>query len=253
MKLKDKVAIITGGGTGLGRAYALRFAEEGAKVAVAARNLSRLEDVVKEVKANGGEALAIQIDVSDEASTLEMAKRTADRFGRIDILVNNAAYYAELEVVPWDDWPVEDWERNFTVSVIGGWLCTKAVFPYMEAQGKGKIVNISSTTADAGIDFLMPYASCKGAVYAMTRSMATALGDHNINVNCVSPGYVLTSASLGMSGHTEKGDKFQASLRCFKRDAHEEDLMGAVLFLASEDSDFITGQIVAVDGGSVFR
>jgi NAD(P)-dependent dehydrogenase (short-subunit alcohol dehydrogenase family) len=253
MRLKDKVAIITGGGTGLGRAYALRFAAEGAKVTVAARNLARLEAVVKEIEAKGGEALAVQIDISDEASTQEMAKRTAERFGKIDILVNNAAYYAELSAISWDDWTVEEWERNFTVTVMGGWLCAKAVFPYMKAQGKGKIVNISSTVADAGLDLLMPYSSCKGGVNAATRAMASALGEHNINVNCVAPGYVLTSASLEMSSHTEKGDKFQASLRTLKRDAHEEDLVGGVLFFASDDSDFITGQIMAVDGGGVFR
>lgn len=253
MRLKDKVAIITGGGTGLGRAYAVRFAAEGAKVAVAARNLSRLDDVVKEIEAKGGEALAVQTDVSDEASTLEMAERTVERFGKIDILVNNAAYYAELKVVLWDAWTVEEWERNFAVTVLGGWLCAKAVFPHMKAQGKGKIVNISSTVADAGIDFLIPYSSCKGGVNAITRAMASALGEHNINVNCVAPGYVLTSASLEMPGRSEKGDRFQATLRTLKRDAHEDDLIGAALFFASDDADFITGQILAVDGGGVFR
>lgn len=253
MRLKDKVAIVTGGGIGLGRAFALRLAEEGAKVVVAARNLSRLEEVVKQIEAKGGEALAVQTDVSDEASTLELARRTVEKFGKIDILVNNAAYYAELSTIPWDNWTPEDWDKQFSVTVMGGWLCTKAVFPYMKAQGKGKIVNISSTVADAGLDLLMPYTCCKGGVGAMTRAMASALGEHNINVNAVAPGYVLTPGSLGMPTHTAKGDKFQASLRTLKRDEHDEDLVGAVLFFASGESDFITGQVLAVDGGGVFR
>ena len=191
------------------------------------------------------------MDISIEKDTLEMANSAMKEFGRIDILVNNAATGLVKKI--FFEVSAEEWDRVMATNVKGSWQCIKAVFPHMKKQGKGKIVNISSTVADAGLDLLMPYSSCKGGVNAATRAMASALGEHNINVNCVAPGYVLTSASLEMSSHTEKGDKFQASLRTLKRDAHEDDLVGGVLFFASDDSDFITGQIMAVDGGGVFR
>ena len=253
MRLKDKVAIITGGGRGLGRAFALRFAEEGSKVVVCARTLSQLEEVVKEIENKGGEALAIRTDVSVEADTLEMARKTAERFGRIDILVNNAASYSELGIRPWESWSVEEWEQIFTTNVTGGWLCVKAVFPYMKAIGKGKIINISDAAFDQGFPGLLPYSCSKGAVQALTRSLALGLAPYGIMVNCISPGYTLTEASLEMPGRALRGEDAIIWSRCNRRAEFEEDVVGTAVFLACDDSDFITGQVIGVDGGQIRR
>jgi 3-oxoacyl-[acyl-carrier protein] reductase len=252
MKLKDRVAIVTGGGRGIGRAYALRFNDEGAKVVIADIILENAQKVAEEIKAKGGDALALHTDVSSETSTIEMAKRTIEGFGRIDILMNNAAIYYGIGAKPWDGWTVEDWDRMFAVNVRGSWLCAKAVFPQMKAQGKGKIINISSSAADAGLDQILAYICSKGAVITLTRGLARALGRYNINVNCILPGFTLSEASLEMSG---KGglDEVLIRRRCLRRAEYPEDLVGTAVFLASEDSDFVTGQVISVDGGDVMR
>jgi len=253
MKLEDKVAIVTGGGRGIGRAYALRFAKEGAKVVVADIIFANAQKVADEIMAEGGEALALHTDVSSEASTVEMAEKTVAKFGRIDILMNNAAIFYGIGGRPWDSWAIEDWDRMFAVNVRGSWLCIKAVFPQMKTQGKGKIINIASTTVDAGLPILLPYTCSKGAVMSLTKSLSRALGRYNINVNCISPGYTLSEASLEMPGRTPEADEAMIRTRCFRRQEYPEDLVGTAVFLASEDSDFITGQVMAVDGGEVMR
>jgi len=252
MKLKDKVAIITGAGRGIGRAYALRFAEEGAKVVIPEIILENAQKVVQEIKAKGGEGLAFLTDVSDETSTIEMAKKTIEHFGKIDILINNAAIYYGVGFKRWDSWSIEEWDRIFAVNVRGSWLCIKAVAPHMIAQGKGKIINISSGTVDIGFPHILPYTCSKGAIIALTKAMAKALGRYGINVNCISPGYTLSEASLEMPGKVAGEDQAVLS-RCFRRQEYPEDLVGTAVFLASEDSAFITGQTIAVDGGEVMR
>lgn len=253
MKLQDKAAIVTGGGRGIGRAYALRFAAEGASVAVADIVFENAQTVAEEIKAKGGEALALQTDIASEASTMEMVKKTVERFGKIDILMNNAAIYYGVGIKRWDAWVPEDWDRIMTVNVRGSWLCIKAVSPQMKAQGKGKIINIASSTADSGYHGLLPYTCSKGAVMTMTKALARALGRYNINVNCISPGYTMSEASLQMPGSSAEGFEAGIKTRALRREEKPDDLAGTALFLASDDSDFITGQIVTVDGGEVMR
>lgn len=251
MKLKNKVAIITGAGQGIGREYALRFADEGANVVIADIGLENAQKVAEEAEGKYGELLAVHVDVSDESSTMKMAKETALKFGKIDILLNNAALYGTLGVRPWDGWTSEEWERSFAVNVLGSWWCTRAVVPHMISRGKGKIINIGSATFDLGFYAMLPYTCTKGAVVALTRGMARALGKYNINVNCLSPGYTLSDASLQMPG--SKKDKIDLAIqgRCLRRHMYPADLVGTAVFLASEDSDFITGQTIHVEGGEV--
>ncbi len=251
MKLKDKVAIITGAGRGIGRAYALRFADEGAKVVIAEIIFENAQKVVKEIEAKGGEALALHTDVSKEASTIEMAVKTMEHFGSIDILVNNAAYFYGLEAKRWDAWSMEEWNRSWQVNTVGSWLCTKAVTPYMIAKGKGKIINISSTTINIGYPYLLPYTCAKGANMVLTRILANALGRHSINVNCISPGYTLSEATTEALDRNLQAEEAMAKARAIRRNEYPQDLVGTAVFLASEDSDFVTGQTINVEGGSV--
>jgi len=249
MKLKDKVAIITGAGRGIGRAYALQFAAEGAKVAVADIIFENVQKVAEEIKKQGGEALPLGTDVSSESSTLEMARKTVERFGRIDILLNNAAIFYGVRSQKWDAWKTEDWDRMLSVNVKGTWLCMKAVVPHMIAQSRGKIINISSSTVAKGLPSLLPYTCSKGAIAVMTTCVAKALGEYNINVNCISPGYTLTPATMEIPEAHEERNKEVLKDRCIHRSEQPADLVGTAVFLASEDSDFITGETIKVDGG----
>lgn len=253
MKLKEKIAVVTGGGRGIGRSYALRFSEEGARVAIADISFENAQRVADEIKAAGGDALAVHTDVASEASTLEMAQKTMDRFGRIDVLVNNAAIYYGIGMRRWDSWEPEEWDRMFAVNVKGSWLCMKAVVPHMISQSKGKIINISSDTMDTGLEALLPYTCSKGAIMTLTRCMARAMGRHNICVNCISPGFTMSEASTDMASKIKGMDELATKGRCLKRVQLPEDLVGTAVFLASEDSDFITGQTIVVDGGEVLR
>ena len=254
MRLEDKVAIITGGGQGIGRAYAVRFAQEGAKVAVADIIEEKAQKVAEEIKSDGGQALAFFTDVSDETSTVQMARKTKEQFGGIDILVNNAAIYYGLRRTSWDTWTADEWNNQLRINVLGMWLCIKAVVPYMVEQRKGKVVNISSAVVWSGQANMLPYNCSKGAVNAMTAALAKELGIHNINVNAIAPGWALSEA-----GREAYKDKLEAvreqvlNARSIKRDMMPDDLVGTAVFLASDDSDFITGQAVCIDGGINFR
>jgi 3-oxoacyl-[acyl-carrier protein] reductase len=250
-KLKDKVAVITGAGRGLGRAFALKFAGEGARIFIPDISLERAEDAVREIKAKGGEAAAIETDISSEASTQEMAEKVMAQYGRVDILVNNAAIWYGINAIPWEAWKAEDWNRIFSVNVTGTWLCCKAIAPLMVKQGGGKIVNIASNVARVpAAAFFLPYACSKSAVYTITQSLARALGPSNINVNAVAPGLTVTEASMAQT-EIEKIFELATSEQAMPRREQPEDLLGAVLFLASAEADFISGQILYVDGGTV--
>ncbi|RLI09729.1 dehydrogenase [Candidatus Bathyarchaeota archaeon] len=249
MRLKDKVAIITGAGQGIGREYALGFAREGAKVAIAEIKEENAVQVAREIEALGGTALAVPTDVSDEKSTQAMAARVAKEFGRIDVLVNNAAIYYGLAFKPSDEISVEEWDRVFAVNVRGVWLCIKAVLPYMKKQGRGKIINISSGTWLMGVPYLLHYATTKAAVVGLTRCLARELGQFGININAISPGYTMSEASKTL-GNMPPGLAQQISQQtALGRNEEPRDLVGTCIFLASEDSDFITGQLINVDGG----
>ncbi len=249
--LKDKVAIITGAGRGLGKEFALRFAAEGAKLLLPDISLERAQETAKAIKSKGGEAHAILTDISDEKATQKMAAEVMRLYGRVDILLNNAALYYGVESRAWDAWTVNEWDRMFEINVRGTYLCCKAVAPLMVKAGKGKIINIASDVfkVTGGYHFLA-YACSKSAVYTLTQCLARALGPSGINVNSIGPGYTATEASLGQS---TSGDTFKATIdaQCLKRREEPTDLVGTAVFLASADSDFITGQYIVVNGGSV--
>lgn len=249
--LKDKVAIITGAGRGLGKQFALRFAAEGAKLLLPDISLERARNTVKEIKAEGGEAHAMLADISDEKSTQKMAAEVMRLYGRVDILLNNAALYYGVERRAWDAWTVKDWDRMFEINVRGTYLCCKAIAPLMVKVKKGKIINIASDVFKvSGAHALLAYACSKSAVYTLTQCLARALGPSGINVNSIGPGFTATEASLGQDS---SGEAFKATVdaQCLKRREEPTDLPGTAVFLASSDSDFVTGQFIIVNGGNV--
>jgi 3-oxoacyl-[acyl-carrier protein] reductase len=250
-RLKDKVAIISGAGRGLGKAFALRFHEEGAKLLLPDISLERAQQTADEIKAKGGAAYAMLTDISDEASTLRVAVEVMKRFGKVDILLNNAALYGGVEQQPWDGWSPEMWDKMFRINVTGTYLMCKAIGPLMEKAGKGKIINIASDVfkVNGGWRF-MPYAASKAAVYSLTQSLARALGPSGINVNSIAPGYTATEASLGQSTNQVTLDA-TIDAQALKRREEPGDLVGAAVFLASADADFIAGHYLVVNGGSV--
>jgi 3-oxoacyl-[acyl-carrier protein] reductase len=249
--LKDKVAIITGAGRGLGKAFALRFAQEGARLLLPDISLERAQSTAKEIKASGGEAVAMLTDISDEKATKKMATEVIRLYGKVDILLNNAALYYGVERRPWDAWTVADWDRMFEINVRGTYLCCKAIAPLMVKAGKGKIINIASDVFRVPSAYnLLAYACSKSAVYTLTQYLARALGPSGINVNSIGPGFTATEASLGQSS-SEQAFKATIDAQCLKRREEPADLPGTAVFLASADSDFITGQFIVVNGGSI--
>jgi 3-oxoacyl-[acyl-carrier protein] reductase len=249
--LKDKVAIITGAGRGLGREFALRFAAEGARLLLPDISLERAQNTVQGIRDKGGEAHAMLTDISDETDTRRMADEVMRMYGRVDILLNNAALYYGVDRRDWDAWTVKDWDRMFEINVRGTYLCCKAIAPLMVKAGKGKIINIASDVFKvAGAHQLLAYACSKSAVYTLTQCLARALGPSGINVNSIAPGYTATEASLGQSS-SEEAFKATIDAQCLKRREVPTDLPGTAVFLASADSDFITGQYIVVNGGSV--
>lgn len=247
MRLTGKVAIITGSARGIGKAYALRFAQEGASVVVAdmVDGAATRDEILK----NGGKSIVVSADVTSEEDTRKMAQAALDHFGRIDILLNNAGGLGNLGKKEFTEISGEEWDTVLAKNLKGMFNCCKAVCPQMKQQGKGKIINISSTTALLGIPYFLHYVTCKGAVIAFTRSLARELGDAGIAVNAISPGLTSTEAVRNRKNNPESYQQTIAQTRCFKRLELPEDLTGAAVFLASDDSDFITGQTMNVDGG----
>ena len=248
MRLKDKVAIVTGGAQGIGRAYILRLAEEGAKVVIA--DILDGSAVAQEVKNKGGEVLPLRTDVTDEKSTQEMAQKTVAKFERIDVLVNNAAFFSPIVKKPFHQIPGDEWDRVMGINLKGLVLCAKAVYPQMKKQGKGKIINVSSGTFYKGIPYFLHYVTSKGGVIGFSRALAREVGDDGIRVNAIAPGYTETEILREKPQDPEEVIKAGVATRCLKRLEKPEDLTGTIVFLASDDSDFITGQTIIVDGGS---
>ncbi len=260
MTLKDKVAIITGGAQGLGYAYAIGFVDEGAKVAIADINVEAANQAAENLEKKGGEVLAIKTDVSDLESVREMARKTAERFGGVDILVNNAAMLGRVAVSrnkSFYELDLDEWDRVMAVNVKGTFLCAREVFPYMKERGGGKIINIAST------QFFHPsggrgrgpryvhYIASKGAVVGITRALAREMGEYNINVNCIALGSTLSEDPSDQAAiELRKGS---IASRAIQRMEYPEDVVGTAIFLASSSSDFITGQIIVVDGGGTMR
>lgn len=250
-KLKDRVAIVTGGAQGIGAAYARALGAEGAMVAIA--DILDCTAVAKEIEAAGGRAMAITVNVADEASTRAMALSVAEHFGRIDILVNNAAIYASLQLKSFEEIDVAEWDKVMAVNVRGPFLCARAVVPFMRENKYGRIVNISSGTPFKGTPNLLHYVTSKGAILALTRAVAREVGDHGILVNTLAPGLVL---SEGVIQNAEMRDRLSGPVlasRAIKRDQMPEDLIKPLLFLVSDDCAFMTGETVVVDGGSVMH
>lgn len=256
MRLKDKVIIITGGAQGIGKAYSLGMAEEGAKIVVADINLEVAENTVVEIQKKGGEALAVKTDVSVVDSVQRMAKICEERFGGIDVLLNNAAMFErnKMQRVPFWEMDPAEWDRLMAVNLKGPFLCSQAVFPYMKARGSGKIINISSGVGLIGSPNMIHYSTGKAGVLGLTKSLARELGQFNINVNCIAPGN--TQNWEPNDKDFERRQKICEQLannRPLKRVERPEDLVGTAIFLASSDSDFITGQTIVVDGGEVMH
>jgi 3-oxoacyl-[acyl-carrier protein] reductase len=251
--LKDKVAIVTGGGHGIGRAYCLGFGGAGAKVVVADIDEPAAMKVAKEVNTQTDtKSLSAKVDVANEASTQMMVKTILDQFGRIDILVNNAAIFA---TIPMNRGGIEsidpaEWDRMMAVNLKGLFFCCRAVLPTMRKQKSGKIVNISSGTWLNGSPGRIHYVTSKAGVVGFTRTLAREVGDDNINVNAIAPGSTLSEENP--SEEIIKMRQARLSDRALKRVQVPQDLVGTVLFLSSPLSDFMTGQTVAVDGGVAF-
>jgi NAD(P)-dependent dehydrogenase (short-subunit alcohol dehydrogenase family) len=245
MRLREKVVIVTGGARGIGRAYGLGVAAEGAKVVVA--DVADGKPAVKEIEGLGAQALGVECDVSREEDTLRLATETLARFGRIDVLVNNAALYGALRRRPFMEIPLEEWDRVMAVNLRGLFLCARAVFPAMKAQGKGKIINIASGTFFKGVPNYIHYTTSKGGVVGFTRSLARELGDFGIRVNAIAPGFTLSGENE--KNMPEEGRAANVRMRMLKRAEVPGDIVGTLVFLASDDSDFITGQTIVVDGG----
>ena len=249
--LKGKVAIITGASRGLGKAFALRYAEEGADLLLTTTNLERAQGTVDEVKAKGVKVAIVQADISVESDCQKIADEVMKQYGKVDILLNNAAIWYGVNVTPWDGWKVEDWERIYRVNVIGTWSVCKAVAPLMAKAKKGKIINIASNVAQVPAAMVfMPYSCSKGAMYTFTHALARALGPAGINVNGIAPGFTASEASLAQPG-SDDTFKLATSEQTLQRRGLPEDMAGAAVFLASADSDFITGQVYYVDGGTI--
>ena len=244
-RLDDKVAIVTGGARNIGAVYARALAAEGARVVIA--DVLDGTAAATDINEAGGEAVAVEVDVSREDDTLRMAETAVNAFGRIDILVNNAAIYLSIHRRPFHEISAEEWDRVTAVNIKGVFLCAKAVLPAMRERGGGRIINISSNTVMAGTPNFLHYVASKAALIGMTRSMARELGGHGINVNAIAPGLV------EHEGQTVPAEisASRVEARSIKRPQVPRDLTGAVLYLASPDSDFVTGQTLVVDGGNI--
>jgi 3-oxoacyl-[acyl-carrier protein] reductase len=253
MRLESKVAIITGAAHGIGKAYARRFAEEGAHVVIADIDAQGGETAAKALADAGLSAWSRTTDVRSYASIEGLISETVDRFGRIDVLLNNAAIYVtqKLWKGPVEELALEEWDRVIEVNLKGVFLCSKAVIPVMKRQRGGKIINIASGTFFSGSGNMPHYTTAKGGVVALTRVMARQLGEWQINVNCMTPGSTMSEESVNADVLARREGSI--GKRCFPRIETPADIVGTAVFLASSDSDFITGQLLVVEGGGVMH
>ena len=250
-RFEDKTVIVTGASQGLGAAYAFAFAREGAKVALF--DIGDLSASAATIAEAGGPHLEATVDITDAAAVRAAVDKVADRFGGIDVLINNASISGDLSLRPFTEISSDEWDRVLSVNTRGTFECTKAVVPHMRARGRGKIVNVASGTAFKGTPGLLHYVASKGAVLAMTRGMARELGEYGICVNCLSPGLTSTEKIVANASWTGDATQTNIATRALKREAVPADLVGTVLFMASAESDFTTGQSFIVDGGSVMQ
>jgi NAD(P)-dependent dehydrogenase (short-subunit alcohol dehydrogenase family) len=250
-KLRDRVAIVTGGAQGIGATYARALAAQGAAVVVA--DILDGSPIAHEIQATGGRAMAVTVNVAEENSAQSMVSSCIERFGRIDILINNAAIYASLQLKPFEEIDMAEWDKVMAVNVRGPFICAKAVVPIMRAQRYGRIVNISSGTPFKGTPNMLHYVTSKGAILALTRALAREVGGDGICVNTLAPGLVISEGVIQNQALRDKLTAPVLASRAIKRDQTPEDLIQPMLFLASDDCAFMTGETVVVDGGSVMH
>jgi 3-oxoacyl-[acyl-carrier protein] reductase len=245
--LKDRVVIITGAGQGIGRAFAKSFAKAGSRVVIAELNEKHAASVSEEIMAAGGEALAVTTDVADPNSIRQMIEVVTDDWGRIDVLINNAGIFSTLEMRPFDQIPLEEWERVLRVNLTGPFLCARAVLPAMRKAKWGRIINIASGAVRLGRPNYLHYIATKAALAGMSLSMAREVGPDNITVNAILPGATFTE--IERKTVTPEQKERIIAMQCVPRAETPQDLVGIALFLASDASAFVTGQSINLDGG----
>ncbi len=248
-RLSERVVIVTGAAQGIGATYARALAAEGAYLGLC--DLNEPSAIADELRASGAKVVSRAADVTSPDAVQAFVRAVEEAFGTIHVLVNNAAMFGTLRPKKFTEIGSNEWDAIMAVNTRGPFECAKAAVPAMRRAGYGKIINIASGTVFKGSPYLLPYVASKGAVIAMTRVMARELGDDGIGVNCIAPGLTMSenvvNSSLG--DHAESN----TASRCFKRRQTPEDIVGALLFLASTDSDFVTGQTLVVDGGSALH
>lgn len=245
--LRDRVVVITGAGQGIGREYAREFAAAGAVPVIAEINGESARNVVKEIEQAGGTALAVETDVANPDSVDALVETVIGEFGRLDVLVNNAAIFSSLAMRPFDEIPLDEWDAVLRVNVTGPFLCARAAAPHMRTAGWGRVVNIMSGAVPLGVKNYLHYVTSKAALIGMTNSLARELGSHGITVNAVQPGGTFTE--VPRQTVTEDGKARLIAAQCIQREEVPMDLVGLVLFLCTPAAGFITGQTIACDGG----
>ncbi len=250
MHLKDKTVLVTGGGRGLGRAYCEALSKAGASVVVA--DSRKTQDTVETISSRGGKAIGLSLDVTDMLSCQNMADRAIKEYGNTHCLVNNPALYGDISGGRFDQLRDDQWDNVMAVNVKGIWQCCKACVPYLRKSGGGSIINISSLAATFGMPYALDYATSKAAVIGLTRSLARELGRDWIRVNAVAPSAVLTEGTNEFMGEKkEKTLQIISEGQSLKSNLRTEDMTGTIIYLASDDSKFVTGQTIMVDGGTV--
>jgi NAD(P)-dependent dehydrogenase (short-subunit alcohol dehydrogenase family) len=250
MKLKGKTALITGGGSGLGFAFAKRLAQDGANIVIA--DIRGASDAAKILQESDFKAVGVALDVSQEESVIAAVDVVNSSYGGVDILVNNAALFSTLVNKPFDEIDSAEWMKVMTVNTLGPFLCAKHFSPHMKQKKCGRIINVASTSALKGVANMAHYVTSKGAVITLTRVLARELGAWNITSNALAPGLTLSDQILKNSKHVEQFSELSRKSRAIQRDATPSDLIGTVSFLASDDAAFMTGQTLCVEGGAIF-